>query len=190
MRLYSHPAQPPPNDQPPTPPWRATGPRLPPPVREAPPPHRGRVSRYATKKNANRTCCDPPGSESMTCRLQEVRPHALCALAAPMARIIALAALAALGLSCAPFHEPFHVGARQSPVVVVQRSGRDSRYSDAQPTMWSDEVRTKAQERGPICNEPAAPAMGPVHRKNGRNRRKMLGVKAPQPAPLPPTSDG
>ena len=45
----------------------------------------------------------------MTCRLQEARPRAPCVLAAPMAHIIALTALAALGLSGTPFlHEPFH----------------------------------------------------------------------------------
>jgi hypothetical protein len=48
------------------------------------------------------------GFEPLTCRLQEVRLHAPNALAAPMTRGIALTALAALGLSGAPFHEPFH----------------------------------------------------------------------------------
>ena len=41
----------------------------------------------------------------MTCRLQEVRPRAPYVLAAPMAMVIALTALVALGLSGAPFHE-------------------------------------------------------------------------------------
>jgi hypothetical protein len=50
------------------------------------------------------------GFEPLACRLQEVRPHAPCALAAPMARVIALMALTALGLSGAPVHEPVHAG--------------------------------------------------------------------------------
>jgi hypothetical protein len=43
-----------------------------------------------------------------------------CALAAQIARIMALTALIALGLSDASFHEPFHAEARQSghPVTV------------------------------------------------------------------------
>ena len=44
----------------------------------------------------------------MTCRLQEARPRAPCALAAQITRVVALRALAALGLSDTPFHEPFH----------------------------------------------------------------------------------
>ena len=50
------------------------------------------------------------GFEPLACRLQEVRPPAPYALAAPTAHVIALRALAALGLSGAPFHEPFHAG--------------------------------------------------------------------------------
>ena len=53
-------------------------------------------------------CFDPPGSESMTCRLQEVRPHAPSVLAAQMAPVIALTALITLGLSDPPVHEPVH----------------------------------------------------------------------------------
>jgi hypothetical protein len=48
------------------------------------------------------------GFEPLACRLQEARPHAACALAAPMAHVNALTTLAALGLSGASFHEPFH----------------------------------------------------------------------------------
>ena len=48
------------------------------------------------------------GFEPLACRLQEVRPPAPGALAAPMTRIVALTALTALRLSGAPFHEPFH----------------------------------------------------------------------------------
>src|SRR5437762_5889011 len=67
-----------------------------------------RLSRYATTKNASRACCDPPGSESMTCRLQVARPDATSALPASMTRVIARIALVALGFSGATFHEPFH----------------------------------------------------------------------------------
>jgi len=48
------------------------------------------------------------GFEPLTCRLQVVRPRAPCVLAAMMARLIALTALAALGLSGDPVHEPVH----------------------------------------------------------------------------------
>jgi hypothetical protein len=49
--------------------------------------------------------------DDITCRSQEVRPRSRCTLAAPMARIIALMALDALGLSGAPVHEPVHAEA-------------------------------------------------------------------------------
>jgi len=48
------------------------------------------------------------GFEPLACRLQVVRPHAPNALAARMARVIALTAPAALGLFDASFHEAFH----------------------------------------------------------------------------------
>jgi hypothetical protein len=48
------------------------------------------------------------GIEPLTCRLQEVRPPAPSALAALMARVIALMTPAALGLSGRTFHAPFH----------------------------------------------------------------------------------
>jgi len=48
------------------------------------------------------------GFEPMACRLQEVRPRAPYVLAAQITRVIALTALAALGFSDTPFHEPFH----------------------------------------------------------------------------------
>jgi len=52
---------------------------------------------------------EPPiGIEPMTYALREARSRAARTLAAPIARIIALTALAALGLSKDPFHEPFH----------------------------------------------------------------------------------
>src|SRR5271165_2517011 len=51
-----------------------------------------------------------------TSRLQEARPRTPCALAAPMALVIALTEPAALGLSAAPFHEPFHADGRHRPL--------------------------------------------------------------------------
>jgi len=45
----------------------------------------------------------------MTYALREARSRAAHALAAPMARAIALIALAALGLLGDPVHEPVHV---------------------------------------------------------------------------------
>jgi hypothetical protein len=51
------------------------------------------------------------GFEPLACRLQEVRPHATCALPGQMTRIIALMALTTLGLSGAPVHEPVHAEA-------------------------------------------------------------------------------
>ena len=65
------------------------------------------------------------GIEPLTCRLQEVRPRALYALAAPMAHVIALTALAALGLSRASFHELFHADGRQWPMTVTERSDQN-----------------------------------------------------------------
>jgi hypothetical protein len=50
----------------------------------------------------------PIGIEPMTYALREAGDLAAHALAAPIARKIALAALAALGLSKDPFHDPFH----------------------------------------------------------------------------------
>jgi hypothetical protein len=55
------------------------------------------------------------GIEPLTCRLQEVRPRALCALAARMARVITLKAPTALALFGASFHEPCHADGGQSP---------------------------------------------------------------------------
>ena len=62
--------------------------------------------------------------EAMTCRLQEVRPRAPCALAAPMTRAIALTAPAVLGLSCASSHEPFHANGGQESMAATERSGQ------------------------------------------------------------------
>ena len=52
---------------------------------------------------------EPPiGIEPMTYALRVTWSLTVDALAALMARVIALMALAALGLSGDPFHEPFH----------------------------------------------------------------------------------
>jgi hypothetical protein len=64
------------------------------------------------------------GIEPLTCRLQEVRPRAACALAALRAYVIARTALAALGVSRAPFHEPFHADERQRSMTVTERYDR------------------------------------------------------------------
>jgi hypothetical protein len=64
------------------------------------------------------------GFEPLTCRLQEVRPRAPSALAARMARVIALMTPAALGLSDATFHEPFHAFGGNWPMAVTERSDR------------------------------------------------------------------
>ena len=57
-----------------------------------------------------------------------------------MARIIALMALAALGLSEAPVDEPVH-GRRQAiSVIATQRSGRDSSTAMAHLTIWLGEI--------------------------------------------------
>ena len=61
------------------------------------------------------------GFEPPTCRLQEIRPRTPSALAAPMARVIAPTALAALGLSSAAFHETFHADGRYWPVPITER---------------------------------------------------------------------
>ena len=58
---------------------------------------------------------EPPiGIEPMTYALRGARAPAAHALAAPMARAIAPAALVALGLSGDPVHEPVHARAPAS----------------------------------------------------------------------------
>jgi len=65
------------------------------------------------------------GFEPLACRLQEVRPRAPCPLPAPMAPTFALIALVALGLSGAPFHEPFHADGTQRPITVTERGDQN-----------------------------------------------------------------
>jgi hypothetical protein len=62
------------------------------------------------------------GFEPLASRLQEVRPRAPSALAAPMTQVIALTAPAALGFSGATFHEPFHADGGRRPMAVTERS--------------------------------------------------------------------
>jgi len=66
------------------------------------------------------------GIESLTCRLQEVRPGTVNALAAQIARPIALLAPAGLGLLKPPCHEPCH-GERQ-----IRPSGASQHYPGRQ----------------------------------------------------------
>jgi len=61
----------------------------------------------------------------VTCRLQEVRPRAPWALAARIARVIALTARTALGLFGASFHEPFHADGEKRAVAVTECSDRN-----------------------------------------------------------------
>jgi hypothetical protein len=65
----------------------------------------------ATCRNKPMNCryAEPPiGIEPMTYALRGTRDLAAHALTAPMARVIALMALAALGLSGNPVHKPVH----------------------------------------------------------------------------------
>jgi hypothetical protein len=73
--------------------------------------HRSGSVIIAAPRNKPLTCdaSEPPiGIEPMTYALRGARSRPAHALAAPITRIIALTALAALGLSKDPFHEPFH----------------------------------------------------------------------------------
>ena len=55
-----------------------------------------------------------------------------------MAQVIALTALAALGLSGAPFHEPFHADGRQWSMAVTERSDRNPPQRRRNLTTWSN----------------------------------------------------
>ena len=72
---------------------------------------RARIAIVRTRKIRRLTCSyvEPPiGIEPMTYALRGTRRLAAHALTAPMAPDIALMALAALGLSGDPVHEPVH----------------------------------------------------------------------------------
>jgi len=63
---------------------------------------------------------EPPiGIEPMTYALRETRSLPAHALAAPTAQEIALVALAALGLSGEPVHEPVHARSPASPAILL-----------------------------------------------------------------------
>ena len=72
---------------------------------------------------------EPPiGIEPMTYALREARSRAAHTLAAPIPRIIALTALAALGLSKDPFHEPFHARALRHAFLFTVRNLTEGLY--------------------------------------------------------------
>ena len=74
---------------------------------------KSRLPHRATTKNADRACCDPPGSESITCRLQEVWPSARSARPAPIPQTGAAMALISPGSTSKPVHEPVHGSLRR-----------------------------------------------------------------------------
>jgi hypothetical protein len=74
----------------------------------------------------------------MTCRLQEVRPPAPNALAARIARVIALTAHTALGLFGASSHDPFHANGGQRPMAITERS-------DQNPPQLEDMIRQEGR---------------------------------------------
>jgi hypothetical protein len=82
------------------------------------------------------------GLELTTGRLWGAWPNAPDALAALKARVIALMALVALGLTEMPVHEPVH-GRRQAiAAAVTQRSGLGlPPYSDGHLTFWLGAIR-------------------------------------------------
>ena len=94
----------------------------------------------------------------LTCRLQEARPRAACALAALTAHVIALTALAALGLSRAPFH----AGGRQRSMTVTERSDRKPSQLHLNLTTWSN--RTVGQDR-------TGHRLGPLRCRRAQRRR-------------------
>jgi hypothetical protein len=100
----------------------------------------------------------------VTCRLQEVRPRAPIALAARMARVIALTAPTALGLFGASFHEPFHADGGQRPMAITERS--DQNRPQRRPRLEDDMVRQDSRtayctaELSRSRNSRAAPLRG------------------------------
>jgi hypothetical protein len=63
-----------------------------------------------------------------------------------MTRVIALMALAALGLSEAPVHEPVHRRRQTISVIVTQRSGRDFSTTTAHLTIWLERSGTTSAD--------------------------------------------
>src|SRR5215468_7987682 len=68
------------------------------------------------------------GNQPQTYALRGARPRAAHTLAAPIPRIIALTALAALGLSKDPFHEPFHARALRHAFLFTVRNLTEGLY--------------------------------------------------------------
>ncbi len=103
----------------------------------------------------------------MTYALRETRSLAVDALAAPIARAIARMALAALGLSADPFHEPFH---DRGP-----RAGRgpSARHgvvvTPALQLLFSSRISAKAALA--VGVEPLKPAFGNRDRLGSRSVR-------------------
>jgi len=113
------------------------------------------------------------GIEPLTCRLQEVRPPAPSALAAPMARVIALMTPVALRLSGGTFHEPFHAYCRHHPVGVTKHSSQEQlrRYRDLPGSDRTvDQVRCTA-ESDRAWNQGGAPMRRRVRRSSRRALR-------------------
>jgi hypothetical protein len=155
-------------------------------------------------KNANRAYCDPPGSESMTCRLQEVRRRALSVLATRMAQVIALTALAALGLFGASSHESFHADGGQRLMAVAERSYQNRlQRRHTLKTIWSDRsVRQlialpnlavlgkerRLRRRWPGVSGGLWPWEAPGRRTPGHVRRASRSVPAHDRQPAEPIS--
>ncbi len=126
----------------------------------------------------------------MACRLQEVRPRAPSVLAARMAQAIALTALAVLGLSGAPVHEPVHADGGQRPIAVTERSERNPPQRCRNLTTWSNRtghppVRCAAELSRTRSSGAAAQRRGPTSVPPlglGRPARRTLGHHA-QPLP-------
>jgi len=113
------------------------------------------------------------GFEPLTCRLQVVRPHAPSALAATTTQVIALMAPAALGLSCASSHEPFHADGGQKSMAVTGRSGQkppQRRRDFHGPTGQS--IRSLHRRIGSYLDQ-AAPLRAPVPKRRDARRRKI-----------------
>ena len=118
------------------------------------------------------------GIEPLTCRLQEVRPRAPCALAAPMTHVTALTALAALELSRAPFHETFHGDGRQRSMTVTGRSDRNPPQRHLNLTTWSNRTGDRfGPPLGPLVSD-ALPNRAVLKIKRGASRRRWPGVSA------------
>ena len=88
--------------------------------------------------------------DPLTCRLQEVRPGAPRALAAQIARVIALLTLAGLGLPGTPFHEPFHATSAWETTQLRMKNRWAGPYPPTGPSAW----RAHAKDGLPVMTEP------------------------------------